>query len=199
MLQQAKTSPDFTNYLAYILSSPTPPPGLEISSNDYHIVRSSAAIMLKNTIRVDYKSIPQENLSLIKVAVPMAIQDAHSQIRSYAGNICTELIRRGGLLSWPELLPDLFKLLEGEGGQVTGEAQEGAAAAIAKICDDNTKMLERDINGERPLNFLMPKLLATMKNPNPKVRSAVLLAVNAFTSRKTQAIEPFIDPLLANL
>ncbi len=36
------------------------------------------------------------------------------------------------------------------------KAQEGAMTAMAKICEDNTKMLERELNGQRPLNFLLP-------------------------------------------
>merc|ERR1712000_296807 len=87
MLQQAKASPDFNNYLAYIFSSAQPPQGLQCSEQDYHLVRSAAGIMLKNNVRNEWKSIPEESLSLVKMAIPLGLQDKNSQIRNFAGNV----------------------------------------------------------------------------------------------------------------
>ncbi|KAK3308234.1 armadillo-type protein [Chaetomium strumarium] len=199
MLVQAKASPDINNYLAYIFSSTQPPAGVSLSANDWHLVRSAAAIMLKNNVKSDYKKIPETSITLIKLAVPMGIQDQNSQIRNYAGNIATEMIRRGGLYSWPELLQDLLKLLSNETGQVSNEAQEGAMAAMAKICEDNTKLLEREHNGQRPLNVLLPKFIQATKSPLPKVRTQALTAINVFTPRKSQAMLNSIDDLLQHL
>jgi HEAT repeat protein len=199
MLSQAKASPDINNYLAYIFSSAQPPAGQTLSPNDWHLVRSAAAIMLKNNIKGSYKQIPEASITLIKLAVPLGIQDSNSQIRNYAGNIATEMIRRGGLYSWPELLQELLKLLSNESGQVSNEAQEGAMAAMAKICEDNTKLLEREHNGQRPLNILLPKFIQATKSPLPKVRTQALTAINVFTPRKSQAMLNSIDDLLQHL
>ncbi|KAH9909877.1 armadillo-type protein [Xylariomycetidae sp. FL2044] len=199
MLNQAKASPDINNYLVYLYSSPQPPQGLQCSEQDYHLVRSAAAIMLKNNVRMNFKQIPETSLNLIKAAVPVGLQDKNAQMRNYAGNIATEIIRRGGLLSWTTLLPDLLKMLSNESGQVPDEAQEGAMIAMAKICEDNTKMLERDHNGERPLNYILPKLIAVTKSPLPKVRANALTAINVFTPRKSQAMLNSIDDLLTHL
>lgn len=199
MLDQAKSSPDFNNYLALIFSSSAPPLGLTFSDNDYHLVRSAAAIMLKNNIKSDFKTIPEPSLALIKLAVPMGLQDKNSQIRSYAGNIATELIKRGGLYAWPELLPDLLKMLSNENGQYTESAVEGGVSAMAKICEDNAKILEREHNGQRPLNFILPKLIEATKSPLPKVRALALTAINVFTPRKSQAMLNSIDDLLQHL
>ncbi|AEO56756.1 hypothetical protein MYCTH_2302024 [Thermothelomyces thermophilus ATCC 42464] len=199
MLSQAKASPDINNYLAYIFSSAQPPAGLALSPNDWHLVRSAAAIMLKNNVKSDYKKIPETSLALIKLAVPIGIQDSNSQIRNYAGNIATEMVRRGGLYSWPELLQELLKLLSNETGMVSKEAQEGAMAAMAKICEDNTKLLEREHNGQRPLNILLPKFIQATKSPLPRVRAHALTAINVFTPRKSQAMLNSIDDLLQHL
>ncbi|KAK0727405.1 armadillo-type protein [Lasiosphaeria miniovina] len=199
MLGQAKSSPDINNYLAFIFSSSTPPQDLALTAADWHIVRSAAAIMLKNNIKTNFKQISDPGLALIKLAVPLGIQDKNSQVRNYAGNIATELINRGGLFSWPELLPELLKMLSNETGQVSNEAQEGAMAAMAKICEDNTKLLEREHNGQRPLNFLLPKLIEATKSPLPKVRAQALTAINVFTPRKSQAMLNSIDDLLQHL
>ncbi|KAK3359879.1 armadillo-type protein [Lasiosphaeria hispida] len=199
MLSQAKASPDINNYLAYIFSISEAPPGIELSASDWHLVRSAAAIMLKNNVKVGQKQIPEASLALIKLAVPLGIQDKNSQIRNYAGNIATEIIRRGGIYSWPELLPELLKTLGNESGQVSNEAQEGAMSAMAKICEDNAKVLERQERGERPLNFLLPKFIEATKSPLPKVRAQALTAINVFTPRKSQAMLNSIDNLLQHL
>ncbi|KYK57053.1 Armadillo-like helical [Drechmeria coniospora] len=199
MLQQAKSSPDINNYLAYLFSSAHPPEGLPCSQQDYHLVRSSAGIMLKNNVRNEWKSIPEASLQLVKLAVPLGLQDANAQIRSFAGNVATEVIKRGGILGWPELLPQLIDMIGNASGQSSNEAQEGAMAAMAKICEDNTRMMMREVNGQRPLNFLFPKFIAATKSPLAKVRVGALTAINIFTLHESQAMVASIDDLLQHL
>lgn len=199
MLQQAKKSPDINNYLAFLFSSASPPDGLQFSEQDFHLVRSAAGIMLKNNIRTEWKSIPESSLQLIKLAVPMCIQDKNSQIRNFAGNIATEVIRCGGLLSWPEVLPQLLDLVSNTSGQTSNEAQEGAMSALAKICEDNFRALTREVNGQRPLNYVLPQFIAATKSPLPKVRANALTAINVFTPRESQAMLNSIDELLQHL
>ncbi|KJZ75617.1 hypothetical protein HIM_05080 [Hirsutella minnesotensis 3608] len=199
MLEQAKASPDINNYLAYILSSAQPPEGLPCNDQDYHVVRSAAGIMLKNNVRNEWKSIPESSLQLIKLAIPLGLQDKNSQIRNYAGNVATEVIKRGGLLGWPDLLPQLLDMVGNVSGQVTDEAQEGAMSALAKICEDNAKMLMREVNGQRPLNFVLPHLIAATKSELPRVRVGALTAINVFTPRESQAMINSVDDLLQHL
>lgn len=168
MLDSAKASPDINNYLAYLFSSSQPPDGLQFTEQDFHLVRSAAGIMLKNNIRGDFKAVPENSLQLIKMAVPMGLQDKNSQIRNFAGNIATEIIRRGGLLGWPELLPQLLDITSNASGQSSNEAQEGAMSAMAKICEDNYRMLMKEVNGQRPLNYVLPSSSPPPRTPSPK-------------------------------
>ncbi|PNY29515.1 Importin subunit beta-2, partial [Tolypocladium capitatum] len=199
MLQQAKASPDINNYLAYIFSSSHPPEGMQCSEQDYHLARSAAGIMLKNNVKSDWKSIPESSLQLIKLALPLGLQDKNSQIRNFAGNIATEIIKRGGLLGWPELLPQLLDMIGNTSGHLSDEAQEGAMSAMAKICEDNARMMIREVNGQRPLNYVLPRFIAATKSPLPKVRVGALTAINVFTSRESQAMLNSIDDLLQHL
>lgn len=199
MLAQAKSSPDINNYLIYLFSCTSPPAGLQCTVEDLHLIRSAAAIMLKNNMKTGYKQIPEASLTPIKRGIAMILEDKNSQMRNYAGNIATEMIRRGGLLSWPELLPKLLDMIGNESGQVSNEAQEGAIVTMSKICEDNTKMLERELNGQRPLNFILPKLIQATKSNLPKVRAQALTAINVFTPRKSQAMLNSIDDLLQHL
>ncbi|KAJ3494135.1 hypothetical protein NLG97_g4276 [Lecanicillium saksenae] len=199
MLKQAKSSPDINNYLAYILSSAEPPEGVTFSQSEYHLVRSAAGIMLKNNLKSDFKTIPESSLQLIKLAIPITLQDKNAQIRNFAGNVATEIVQKGGLLGWPELLPQLIETFGNVSGQVSNEAQEGAMSAMTKICEDNTRMLTREVNGQRPLNYILPQLIAATKSPLTKVRIGALAAINVFTPRDSQAMNNSIDDLLQHL
>jgi transportin-1 len=199
MLAQAKSSPDINNYLTYLFSSSEVPPGLSYSPEEYHAVRSAAAVMLKNNIKTGYKSIPVDSLALVRSSVPLALQDKNQSIRSYAGNVITEIVSRGGILGWPQLLPELLALIGNETGTVTSEAQEGAMAALAKVCEDNKKLLDMDYQGQRPLTFIIPKLIEFTVNDKPKVRSLALGSINVFIPQKPQALLVSLDDLLNRL
>ncbi|RDW83352.1 ARM repeat-containing protein [Coleophoma crateriformis] len=199
LLAQAKSSPDINNYLTYLFSSSEPPPGLTYTADAYHAVRSAAAVMLKNNVRTGYKSIPSDSLVLVRSSVPLALQDKNPAIRSLAGNIITELITTGGILSWPQILPELLALIGNDNGTVSPEAQEGSMAALAKVCEDNKKLLDREYQGQRPLNVIIPKLIDFTANERPKVRSLALACINVFIPQKPQALLACLDNLLQRL
>ncbi|KAF2860437.1 ARM repeat-containing protein [Piedraia hortae CBS 480.64] len=181
MLRQAKTSPDINNYLAYICATPTPPPG--ISPSNYHIARSASAIMLKNQIKSDYGNMADQNKTFVKSSMLGALRDDDFQIRSFAGLAITEIIKQGGILNWKELLPELVALAANESGQFSPKAQDGAAGALCKVCEDNRRSLETNYPGEgRPLDFLLPKLMLLTNCSEAKVRSRALAALNMFLS-----------------
>ncbi|RFU35739.1 hypothetical protein B7463_g591, partial [Scytalidium lignicola] len=199
LLKQANQSPDINNYLTYIFSSGQVPSYLNFSPDEYHGVRSAAAIMLKNNIRESYKSIPQASLELIRSSVPLALEDENGSIRSYAGNVITEIVTRGGILDWPQILPELLAMVGNESGTVKPQAQEGAMAALAKICEDNKKLLDKDYQGQRPLSFIIPKLVQFSLNGNPRIRTLALSTINVFIPLKSQSLLVSLDDLLNGL
>lgn len=199
MLADAKSSPVINNYLTYLFSSSQVPPGLNYTLDEYHAVRAASAVMLKNNIRTGYKTIPPESLALVRSSVPLALEDKSGAIRSYAGNVITEIVSRGGILGWPQLLPELLALIGNDNGNVTPEAQEGAMAALAKVCEDNKKMLDKDYQGQRPLTFIIPKLISFTVNEKPKIRSLALGSINVFIPQKPQALLVSLDDLLNRL
>lgn len=200
MLAQAKSSPDINNYLTYLFSSSELPPALaNTAPTDHHAIRSAAAVMLKNNIKTGYKTIPSESLALVRSTVPAALQDKSSMIRGYAGNVIAEIVSRGGIMGWPQLLPDLLALIGNEAGNIAPEAQEGAMSALAKVCEDNRKMLDKDYQGQRPLSFIIPKLIQFAGSDKPKIRSLALGTINVFIPQKPQALLVSLDDLLNQL
>ncbi|KAH8815861.1 armadillo-type protein [Xylogone sp. PMI_703] len=199
LLKQANQSPDINNYLTYLFSSTQVPPSLNFSASEYHGVRFAAATMLKNNIRKSYKSIPPPSLDLIRSSVLLALEDDNGSIRNYAGNVITEIVTHGGILSWPQVLPELLAMVGNDSGTVKPQAQEGAMAALAKVCEDNKKSLDKDYQGQRPLSFIIPKLIQFSLNENPRIRTLALSTLNVFIPLKSQSLLISLDDLLNGL
>ncbi|CAD6503147.1 BgTH12-02816 [Blumeria graminis f. sp. triticale] len=199
MLQKAKSSPHINNYLSYIFSSPNQPSGLGFTADEYHTIRAAAATMLKNNIKTLYKNISPESLSIIHASVPLALYDRSSLIRNYAGNVITEAVSKGGILGWPQILPELLAMVGNDNGNISIEAQEGAMVALSKVCEDNKKPLDKDYQGQRPLTVIIPKLITFTQNNSAKVRSIALATINIFIPQKPQILIVSLDDLLQRL
>jgi transportin-1 len=178
MLKQAKTSPDINNYLVWIATNESANTGM--SEENYFSARCAAVILLKNNVKAGYKSIPEASQEYIRNTILLGLRDRRSQIRNYSGSVVTEVVRAGGILGWPQVLPELVATVANENGQATPETQDGAMGALFKICEDNRRALDKEYSKERPLAFLLPKLLEFAGNSNPKIRSRALAAVNVF-------------------
>ncbi|KJX93272.1 importin subunit beta-2 like protein [Zymoseptoria brevis] len=178
MLRQTKDSPDINNYLTYLCITPISNTGL--TPQHYLAARSAAAIMLKNNVKTSYKQIPAQSQQYVKSQVLQGLQDGNTQIRNYVGNVITEVVRQGGITGWPQVLPELASMVADES---RGDAQEGAMGALFKICEDNRKALDQDYQTQRPLAFLLPKLVEFTRSSNPKIRSKALAAINVFITQ----------------
>jgi len=199
MLTQAKSSPDIINYLTYIFSNGQVLQSLNLSAPNVDLVRSSAALNLKNTIKTSYKAMPESSRVYLRASVLGCLEDSNPQIRSFAGTVITETVLRGGVLGWPELLPELLAIANNDRGDTSSSAQEGAMSALAKVCEDSRKELDRQYEGSRPLNFIIPRLLDITSSAIDKVRALALASINSFIPQKPQAILVSLDAILARL
>ncbi|MCJ1327735.1 hypothetical protein MMC10_004409 [Thelotrema lepadinum] len=196
MLSQAKSSPDITDYLVYILKSDAT--YLGFPADQTILARSAAAISLKNLIKAKYNSIPQDKLDNIRKSMVQCLSDDNLQIRNFVGNTITELVRQGGVLGWPDVYGNLFSLAE-DGSGHSDRVQEGAISALLKICEDNTKALNKDYSGQRPLDAFLPKLFQLMSSQKPKVRALALECVNIFLPLKPKVLLDSIDVFMNHL
>lgn len=200
MLIQATSSPDYVNYITYLFSTPqTPPAVVGMDEPTYHLVRFAAAINLKTKIKVAYRTIPQPSLAYIRSATLVGLRDANVKVRSSAGSIITELVAQAGLLAWPEVLHELLNLVGNAPGDVPLVAQEAAMSALAKVCEDNRKILDRDYQGQRPLDVIIPKLLEFTSSESAKVRSMALVTIHVFLPHRPQALIASMDLFLSQL
>ena len=199
MLKQAKESPDIDNYLAYLFSNGQPPPSVNMDIGHYFAARQAAAIMLKNDIKSSYKTIPDSTKSYIRSIILVGLQDPSLQIRNYAGNVITEFVRQGGIMGWPQVLSELISLVSNATGNISPQAQEGGMSALLKICEDNKRALDREYQGQKPLNFMFPKLLEFTTSPLARVRADAVASINVFIPDKPEAVVSNIDALLQHL
>ncbi|KAG9535747.1 ARM repeat-containing protein, partial [Aureobasidium melanogenum] len=126
-LRNAGTNPDINNYLAYLCISPESPAAL--SNDDYFVARSAAAVMLKNNVKTSYKTMAESNKDYLRSTILQGLQDQDKRIRSYAGNVVTEIVRQGGILGWPQVLSELISLIENRNGNIASHIQDGAMSA----------------------------------------------------------------------
>lgn len=199
MLGHAKSSPDIVNYLAYIFSDQASLGELNLNLEASIVVRSSAAINLKNSIKTTYKMLSNASQVYVREVALSCLQDHNAQIRNFAGTVITEIVQRGGVLGWPELFPELLSLASNQNGDTSPGAQEGAMGALAKVCEDNKKPLEKEYQGQRPLSVIVPRLLEITTSPLAKVRAFALASINSFIPQKSHAILSSIDQILARL
>lgn len=199
MLKEAKKSPDVDKYLAFVFSSSQPPAAVNMDANTYNQARAAAAIMLKNDVRTSYKAMPDTSKTYIRSVILHGLQDNSSQMRSYAGNVITEIVRQGGIMAWPQVLSELASLVANTEGNVSAQAQEGGMSALSKVCEDNKKALDREYQGQRPLGFLFPKLLEFTTSPLPKVRADALASINMFVPDKPKAVMENLETLMQHL
>ncbi|PVH96688.1 ARM repeat-containing protein [Periconia macrospinosa] len=199
MLRSAKSSPDIDKYLAYVFINSQPPQAVNMDQQGYDQARAAAATLLKNDIKANYKSMPEDSRSYIRSVIVVALKDPNSQMRGFAGNVITEMVRQGGIMGWPQVLSDLAAMVSNADGNTSQQGQQGSMGALLKICEDNKKSLSREYQGQRPLNFLFPKLLEFTTSQLPKVRSDALAAINIFIPDKSEAITSNLDALLQQL
>ncbi|EOA85256.1 hypothetical protein ACJQWK_06940 [Exserohilum turcicum] len=199
MLKSAQSSPDIDKYLAYVFSNNQPPAGVNMDATQYFQARAAAAVMLKNDVKTAYKAMPESTKDYIRSIILVGLQDPAAQIRAYAGNVITEIVRQGGIMGWPQILSDLVSMVSNADGNVSNQAQEGAMGALLKICEDNRKALDKQYQGQKPLDFVFPKLLELTTSSQPRVRADALAAINVFVPEKPPSVISHIDTLLQQL
>lgn len=185
-LEEAQKVPDFNKYLASIF--------IEADKSDIS-VRSAAGLLLKNNINMFFSQISNDVLIYLKEASISGLSDTQQLIRSISGNLITTIIKKGGIMNSPDILPKLMQMLESPNVLT----QEGAFSAMTKICEDSSRELDQEYNGECPLNFMIPKFLFYTDSKNPKIRANAFFCLNQFILTRSQSLFAHIDTFLTKL
>ncbi|SGZ49038.1 CIC11C00000001368 [Sungouiella intermedia] len=185
-LADLKKQPQFENYLCDLLIKDTE------STSD---VRAAAGINLKNSVLKT--SLSDRSYLLATIFAGLMVQD--TMVRNITGNVITSLFAAQGIEGWPQALPQLLSTIES--GDINPQSREAAVSALAKICEDHSALLDREYNGERPLDHITSKLIELTRLPNstPKIRSQSIFCLNQLLPLKSQLVLVFLDHYLQTL
>lgn len=184
-LHSLNAVPDFNNYLVYIFT--------QLTSED-ESVRTVAGLLLKNNVRSFFPNFSSESKEYIKSLSLSAVGDNLKMVRNTAGSIITNIVIRGGLAEWPNLLPTLIQLLE----HPQYEVVEGAIATLDKICEDHAGSMDSEELGW-PLNYMIPKFLDFFEHPQVKIRVYAIHCVNQFITTRPNALIINLDRFIQGL
>jgi transportin-1 len=199
MLMRARDNESFVDYLTYIFRSPDLGDQVNLNPGSLFLVRYAAAIQLKNHLKDRYTKISKAKLDQVKAATLSMLQDPNGQLRGFAGTIITQIVQQGGVLQWPEILQELISLVSNSSGNITPETQEGAMSALAKVCEDNRKLLDKEFAGQKPMTVIVPKMLEFANHPNSKIRVFALGTLKQFIPQKSQVLISNINSYLQKI
>ncbi|KAF8928125.1 hypothetical protein BGZ52_003693, partial [Haplosporangium bisporale] len=185
-LESFRHVPDYNNYLIYILTQ---------MPQELPTTRAIAGLLLKTNIQYHASDIRDDVLDYVKVLALRHVGDPDADVRNTLGTVITTILSRNSILSWPEVLPTLMGLLDSQDPNVV----EGSFKALAKICEDSADELDMEINGERPLNFMIPKIISYFQSPVVAIRVCALTCINQFITRKSQSFLVNVDAFVEGL
>ncbi|BGP36860.1 hypothetical protein JCM10449v2_000762 [Rhodotorula kratochvilovae] len=186
-LESFNKIPDYNSYLVYIL---TQMPGEDVT------VRSMAGLLLKNNIRLRLEQFPADVVQYVKGNIFTAIADPTSMIRNTVSTVIDTLLVELKPENWIEALSRLMELADSQ----DQFAQEGAFNTLDKLCQDIPKALEQlEVGGQRPLDVMIPKFLAHIDSPYPKIRNFALSCAIQFISPDNNALTLHLEPFIVGL
>lgn len=185
-LNQARNQPQFENYLCDLLIHDS------AATSD---VRAAAGINLKNSVLKT--TLDDRSYLLRTIFQGLVVED--TMVRNITGNVITSLFAAQGIDGWPQALPQLLATIENE--EVKPQLREAAVSALAKICEDHSALLDREYNGERPLDHITGKLieLTRLKSSTARIRAQAIFCLNQLLPLKLQLVLVFLDHYLQTL
>ncbi|KAF8525967.1 armadillo-type protein [Hysterangium stoloniferum] len=177
--------PDYVGYLAHVTAN--------LSQETEHI-RTIAGYLLKNNASLLLKA-PPEVAAFAQSAILQAFRDPQPMIRKVAGQVIVSFLRVLDPKNWTEALTLLVHSLDSP--QL--EEQESAFDALEKACQDFPRKLDIDMNGTRPLDFMVPKFLMLSEHPSPRIRSHAIGCLFQLIHIQSQSLFAHIDNFIACL
>ncbi|KAI5963283.1 kap104 [Candida pseudojiufengensis] len=197
-LIQAKENSEIENYLLTLLIIDDHTTGSD--------VRAAAGINLKNHIlKNKYDTATTIDRSFLLNNIMKGLNSNDLLVRNITGNVITTLFSIYGLDKWSSSLSQLIQLANSPTSASSNDytTQESAMSALSKICEDSYLQLDQEINGERPLNYLIPELLKILdlplSNSTFKIKSFVIHCINQFILLNTQSFLIIIDLYLEKI
>ncbi|KAG1824353.1 armadillo-type protein [Suillus subaureus] len=177
--------PDYIAYLAYILTA---------LPQEEDQIRTIAGYLLKNNARL-LLNVSPEVAEYAKSAVLQAFVSSPPLIRNAAGHDIVAFLGALEPRNWPDCLQQLVNMLDSPDPAL----QEAAFSVFEKACEDFPRKMDVEINGTRPLDYMIPKFLVLSEHPMPKMRSHAVACLSYFVPINSQSLFVHIDAFIACL
>jgi transportin-1 len=119
----------------------------------------------------------------------------HGDAATIVGTILSAVLTAGGIVAWPQLVPRLIEYLDAARDE---DSVVAAMQAVVIICEDCGRQLDA-LDAGRPIDALMPRLLALVRAPHPKVRELAVRSVNCFIGSSPLALMANLGEYLESL
>ncbi|KAF8869298.1 armadillo-type protein [Mucidula mucida] len=191
-LNSYSSVPSYIGYLAWILVD-MPQEEERIRSIAGYLLKNNARLILQlDTASGQFGGQGQaQDGAVIKAYVKSSILRAFGNAREGA------MIRNTAGQDpkhWPECLEVLVGMLD-----LDGDMSESAFNVLEKACEDYPRKLDVEINGTRPLDFMIPKFLALTDHPSSKMRAHAVACLSYFVPANTPALFAHLDAFIASL
>jgi transportin-1 len=175
-LDRQSAVPEFPRYLAVIF-------GKSDANADLGL-RLHAGMTMKNVLfnRIgEYRRggpppLDPETLAICHKSLLTALMDEQHTLRQTAGTAISQLVARGGLARWPDLLPNLTQALEQDLSNVNMLC--GVMDTFSKLTEDIPFLMIRET--PQLLEVLVPKWISLFAHENSLVRNCAAMCVNTF-------------------
>ncbi|KIM30478.1 hypothetical protein M408DRAFT_328061 [Serendipita vermifera MAFF 305830] len=183
-LNEYQRVPNYIAYLAHILSSMT---------MEGEQIRSIAGYILKNNSRLITSATP-DAAAYVKAAALNAFADQSLMLRNAAQQVIIAILGVLEPRNWPEALSMLIQALDSP----DPISQEGAFVVLSRACEDYPRKFDVEIQGSRPLDFLIPKWIKLCQHPSAKIRGYAISCLTQFVPIDSEALNVHIDSIIAS-
>ena len=140
-------------------------------------IRQLAGLVIKNYAFKHLHNLPPIVQQLVKQEMVAALSDILTDIRNTAAILVGKISESFMIDTWADVIPHLLNMLEySQHGQLV--VVDGALQAVRRMCEDSVEKLSMD-TVRRPLDSLLPKLIALLACPDETIRLRALETINS--------------------
>ena len=140
-------------------------------------IRQLAGLVIKNYAFKHLHNLPPVVQQLVKQEMVAALSDILTDIRNTAAILVGKISESFMIDTWADVIPHLLNMLEySQHGQLV--VVDGALQAVRRMCEDSVEKLSMD-TVRRPLDSLLPKLIALLACPDETIRLRALETINS--------------------
>lgn len=173
--------PDYLNYLVLVF--------VQMTDEDVS-TRSVAGLLAKNHLYFNAQQIEPASLVYVKQMIMPALSFHDTVLRNVASQIVAVLMQVIKPAQWLEGLEQLMQLMDSS----NVDEAEAALSTFAKISEDMPEELDAcEVQGMRPLDVLIPKILQATGHEDTRIRVHALNSLNQYIQIGSLSMSQNID------